>query len=173
MQAEYNGETYTFYTALTADAKDVQIYDETDTEVSEAFSIEQEQWIIAKMTKPEWKKGTEEIQNETMGPQSNVNVTEDGLVVLGFAGSDCRHVLQKSDAIDLAEQLMIALGAPVELVEQLMSALKLNEAYSEKQRKWACAQTGDSRKNFKGKPSLTKKEADEMCKDVELKGKKK
>jgi len=115
----------------------------------------------------------EEIQNEAMGPQSNVNVAENGSVVLGFAGSDCRHVLQKSDAIDLAEQLMIALGAPVELVEQLMSALKLNEAYSEKQRKWACAQTGDSRKNFKGKPSLTKKEADEMCKDVELKGKKK
>ena len=60
MQAEYNGETYTFYTALTADEKDVQIYDDTDTEVSEAFSIEQEQWIIAKMTTPEWKKAPEE-----------------------------------------------------------------------------------------------------------------
>ena len=60
MQAEYNGETYTFYTALTADEKDVQIYDDTDTEVSEAFSEEQEQQIIAKMTIPEWKKETEE-----------------------------------------------------------------------------------------------------------------
>ena len=60
MQAEYNGETYTFYTALTADEKDVQIYDDTDTEVSEAFSEEQEQQIIAKMTTPEWKKETEE-----------------------------------------------------------------------------------------------------------------
>ena len=49
MQAEYNGETYTFYTALTKDKKDVQIYDESDTEVSEAFSEEQEQQIIAKM----------------------------------------------------------------------------------------------------------------------------
>jgi len=60
IQAEYNGETYTFYTALTADEKDVQIYDDTDTEVSEAFSEEQEQQIIAKMTTPEWKKETEE-----------------------------------------------------------------------------------------------------------------
>ena len=34
---------------------------------------------------------------------------------------------------------------------------------SEKQRKWACAQTGTSRKKFKGKPSLTAKEAAEMC----------
>ncbi len=36
--------------------------------------------------------------------------------------------------------------------------------YSEKQRRFACAQMGKSRKNFKGKKSLTKKEAEEMCK---------
>ena len=40
----------------------------------------------------------------------------------------------------------------------------LSEVYSEKQRKWACAQMGDSRKKFKGKPSLSAKEAEEMCK---------
>ncbi len=56
MRAEYDGETYTFYTALTADEKDVQIYDERDTEVRDAFSKEQEQQIIAKMTTPEWKE---------------------------------------------------------------------------------------------------------------------
>ena len=38
---------------------------------------------------------------------------------------------------------------------------ELNEVYSEKQRRWACAQTGD---DFKGERSLTKKEAEEMCK---------
>ena len=36
--------------------------------------------------------------------------------------------------------------------------------YTEKQRRFACAQTGKGRKNFKGKPPLTKKEAEEMCK---------
>ena len=38
---------------------------------------------------------------------------------------------------------------------------ELNEVYSEKQRRWACAQTGD---DFKGERSLSKKEAEEMCK---------
>ena len=37
-----------------------------------------------------------------------------------------------------------------------------NEAYSEKQRKWACAQMGD---NFKGEKSLSKKEAEKLCKE--------
>ena len=36
--------------------------------------------------------------------------------------------------------------------------------YTEKQRKWACSQAGKSRDSFKGKPSLSKKEAEEMCK---------
>ena len=34
--------------------------------------------------------------------------------------------------------------------------------YTEKQRRWACAQTGKSRKKFKGK-KMSKKEAEEMC----------
>jgi hypothetical protein len=38
---------------------------------------------------------------------------------------------------------------------------ELNEVYSEKQRRWACAQTGD---DFKGERSLNKAEAEEMCK---------
>ena len=50
---------------------------------------------------------------------------------------------------------------------------ELEEAYSEKQRKWACAQAGKSRKKFKGKLSLSSKEAKEMCKDTELKKAKK
>ena len=47
------------------------------------------------------------------------------------------------------------------------------EAASEKQRKWACAQSGSARKNYKGKPSLTKKQAAEFCADTKLSGKKK
>ena len=35
--------------------------------------------------------------------------------------------------------------------------------YTEKQRRWACSQMGKSRKSFKGKPSLTQKQAKEMC----------
>ena len=38
---------------------------------------------------------------------------------------------------------------------------ELKEVFSEKQRKWACAQMGD---DFKGKRKLTKKQAKEMCK---------
>ena len=46
---------------------------------------------------------------------------------------------------------------------QLKQIIKeeLNEVYSEKQRRWACAQTGD---DFKGERSLSKEEAEEMCK---------
>ena len=46
---------------------------------------------------------------------------------------------------------------------QLKQIIKkeLNEVYSEKQRRWACAQKGD---DFKGERSLSKKEAEEMCK---------
>ena len=39
----------------------------------------------------------------------------------------------------------------------------LGEVSSEKQRKWACAQTKGRREKFKGKLSLTPKEAEEMC----------
>ena len=38
---------------------------------------------------------------------------------------------------------------------------ELKEVFSEKQRKWACAQMGD---DFKGEKKLTKKQAKEMCK---------
>ena len=38
----------------------------------------------------------------------------------------------------------------------------LEKAESEKQRKWACAQMGD---DFKGEKSLSKEEAEKMCKD--------
>ena len=46
----------------------------------------------------------------------------------------------------------------------------INEVGSKKQRRWACAQMGKSRKNFKGDPKLSKAEAEEMCKaDVKKK----
>ncbi len=38
---------------------------------------------------------------------------------------------------------------------------ELEEVYSEKQRRWACSQMGD---DFKGERSLSKEEAEEMCK---------
>tara|TARA_R100000005_G_scaffold68217_1_gene36198 strand:+ start:349 stop:759 length:411 start_codon:yes stop_codon:yes gene_type:complete len=46
---------------------------------------------------------------------------------------------------------------------QLKKIIKeeLNEVYSEKQRRWACAQMGD---DFEGERSLSKKQAEEMCK---------
>jgi hypothetical protein len=53
------------------------------------------------------------------------------------------------------EKKTLAMESLFFLVEEMM-----NEVSSEKQRKWACAQTGG---NFKGKRSLTKKQAKEMC----------
>ena len=62
----------------------------------------------------------------------------------------------------------------VELLKQLIKeeTLKIKKeryeemlverAESEKQRRWACAQMGD---DFKGEKSLSKKEAEKMCKD--------
>jgi len=58
----------------------------------------------------------------------------------------------------IAKEKQLTLGGIKYLEEEL------TEAYSEKQRKWACAQMGKSRKNFKGKKKLSKKEAEEMCK---------
>jgi hypothetical protein len=51
----------------------------------------------------------------------------------------------------------------VELSRQHFIEKIIDEVTSEKQRKWACAQTGDSREDFKGEPSLSSKEAEEMC----------
>jgi len=58
---------------------------------------------------------------------------------------------------------------------QIRNAVResLVEVYSKRQRRWACAQAGKSRKNFKGKPSLTKKQAKEMCADTKISKKKK
>ena len=42
--------------------------------------------------------------------------------------------------------------------------------YTEKQRRFACAQMGKSRKNFKGKKALTKKEAEEIKAKLEAAG---
>jgi cytidyltransferase-like protein len=47
----------------------------------------------------------------------------------------------------------------------LVDEVLQERAESEKQRRWACAQMGKSRKKFKGKPSLSKKEAEKMCTD--------
>ena len=52
------------------------------------------------------------------------------------------------------------------ILENLESTIEIKEkADSERQRRWACAQMGKSRKKFKGKPSLSKKEAEKMCTD--------
>tara|TARA_R110002074_G_scaffold141730_2_gene288235 strand:+ start:356 stop:2476 length:2121 start_codon:yes stop_codon:yes gene_type:complete len=66
----------------------------------------------------------------------------------------------------LQENTQHFLGIFRGLVEEVVT-----EVYSDKQRRWACAQAGESRKSFKGKPSLSKTEADEMCKSKELKEK--
>jgi len=44
--------------------------------------------------------------------------------------------------------------------DYLLVSEEVNEVYSDKQRRWACAQMRD---DFKGERSLTKKQAKEMC----------
>jgi len=63
----------------------------------------------------------------------------------------------------LQENTQPFLGIFRGLVEEV-----LQEVYSDKQRRWACAQAGESRKDFDD-PSLSKDEAEEMCKSKELK----
>ena len=48
----------------------------------------------------------------------------------------------------------------IKVLKQIIKE-ELDEVYSEKHRRWACAQTGD---DFKGERSLSKEEAEEMCK---------
>jgi hypothetical protein len=59
----------------------------------------------------------------------------------------------------------------LELYVQELQEQRLEEVYSDKQRRWACAQA--SKPSGKRKKSLSKKEADEMCKGPILKPKKK
>ena len=59
------------------------------------------------------------------------------------------------------EETQAPLGIFLRLIEEVIE----ERAESEKQRRWACAQAGKSRKKFKGKPSLTASEAEKMCKD--------
>jgi len=59
----------------------------------------------------------------------------------------------------------------LELYLQEIQEQQLKEVYSDKQRRWACAQA--SKPAGKRKKSLSKKEADEMCKGPKLKPKKK
>ena len=79
-----------------------------------------------------------------------------------FAGSDV--VRGVSDSGDETNPR----GMPTNEEIRRMVEQELEEAYSEKQRRWACAQSGESRKDFKGEPSLSPKEAEEMCKDTKL-----
>ena len=51
----------------------------------------------------------------------------------------------------------------VEMSREHFIEKTIDEVTSEKQRRWACAQAGKNRKNFKGEPSLTPAEAEEMC----------
>jgi len=88
----------------------------------------------------------------------------DSLVLGHGIGADLRDRLGRIDR-DSAEELqaiyvglMKAAHSAREFIEQNAGALQ--EVSSEKQRRWACAQTGD---DFKGDKKLTDKEAKEMC----------
>ena len=71
-----------------------------------------------------------------------------------------KHKLSKQP---LEEDAQYHLGVFLGLINE-----SLQEVYSDKQRRWACAQAGENRSSFKGKLSLTKAEADELCNAEEL-----
>ena len=71
-------------------------------------------------------------------------------------------VTKAADYLNSARDYFLVSG---ELMEE-----ELDEVYSEKQRRWACAQTSD---DFKGERTLSRKEAEEMCKGPMLKKSKK
>lgn len=62
--------------------------------------------------------------------------------------------------IELLKQLIKE--ETLKIKKERYEEMLMERAESEKQRKWACAQMGD---DFKGEKSLSKKEAEKMCKD--------
>ena len=68
-----------------------------------------------------------------------------------------------SNILHLSKEDRATIERDLNKIRDLADPMELDEvASSEKQRRWACAQMGD---NFKGERSLSKKEAEKMCKD--------
>ena len=77
--------------------------------------------------------------------------------IMGFYDEEIYGIIKKKIQ-GLKEDTQYNLGIFRGLVQKLIA-----EVYTDKQRKWACAQTGDARNSFKGTPSLSAEEAEEMC----------
>ena len=126
---------------------------------------------LKQIIKEELGQLTNEAGKYVEDPYKDVDTSEtihdaafDSLVLGHGIGADLRDRLGRIDR-DSAEELqaiyvglMKAAHSAREFIEQNAEALQ--EVYSEKQRRWACAQTGD---DFKGDKKLTDKEAEEMC----------
>lgn len=70
------------------------------------------------------------------------------------------------DIVDMVKVELKEVNDPfLGIFRGLVDEVLQERAESEQQRKWACAQMGKSRKKFKGKPALSKKEAKKMCTD--------
>jgi len=68
-----------------------------------------------------------------------------------------------SNILHLSKEDRATIERDLDKIRDLADPMELDEvASSERQRRWACAQMGD---NFKGERSLSKKEAEKMCKD--------
>ena len=126
---------------------------------------------LVQIIKEELGQLTNEAGKYVEDPYKDVDTSEtihdaafDSLVLGHGIGADLRDRLDMIDR-DSAEELQAiyvgllkAAHSAKEFIEQ--NAETLQEVYSEKQRRWACAQTGD---DFKGDKKLTDKEAEEMC----------
>jgi len=126
---------------------------------------------LKQIIKEELGQLTNEAGKYVEDPYKDVDTSEtihdaafDSLVLGHGIGADLRDRLGRIDR-DSAEELqaiyvglMKAAHSAREFIEQNAEAIQ--EVYSEKQRRWACAQTGD---DFKGDKKLTDKEAEEMC----------
>ena len=103
----------------------------------------------------------------TKAGKQYVPATKKGKVTKAYTKESVdRDLLEKIIFEVLAEKTKDKYGTEVE--DKNKASLKkgvadLEEVFSDKQRRWACAQTGKSRKNFSGKPPLSNAEADEMC----------
>ena len=129
----------------------MQTFDKIDKQIVDAYADLDDpkdqqlfyDYLIANL-KLYFDKFEDQLSSEL--PEPTTDAYEKEVAAVGPAGTS-------TDETPPEEEIV---GAEEEIEE-------LEEVSSDKQRKWACAQAKGSRKSFKGKPSLSPKEAEEMC----------
>ena len=153
---------------FTMEGKPEEVWPETDEEFRKVFGMEPWHNEFAFFY---WQALNEKKRLEKLAQQ---NPEGQGEILAAIPIEDEEVSILPAIAIDDdGNTILPAIAIDDDATKPYNRRDSVEEASSEKQRKWACAQSGSARKSFKGKPSLTKKQAAEFCADTKLSGKKK